>query len=194
MDNSFLGPRQHQEFQQTAAPMRPESSKRKIFLIAGGIFLLLILLIVVLTSGGSKPGQETMQASLQSTSEALGIIDEYEDKLTYEPAKNDVALIQILLRGNFQKLNDLYTTTYKPKKKFSNSPKVDTKSKEALDRSDRNNTLDSDILVALKPKIATAKKNLTLSRSSFNKRDSVEKIQVSIEDMNSIEKILNRDR
>ncbi len=170
------------------------ASKKRLYLIIAGIVVVIIALVLILTSGGSKPGQETMRESLQATSEALGIIDEYEGQLDYAPTQNDVALVKILLRGNFQKLNELYNTTYKPKKKFSSSPKIDTKSKETLDRSQRNNTLDSDILTTLKPKIATAKKNLTLSRSSFKKKDSSEKIKVSIEDLKSIEDILNRDR
>lgn len=175
-------------------PEPDTASRKKLFMIIGGVLVLIIALILVLTSGSTKPGQETMKKSLQSTSEALGIIDEYEGKLQYEPTKNDVALVQILLRGNFQKLNELYNKTYKPKKKFSSSPKVDTKSKTTLDASERNNTLDSDILKALEPKIASAKKNLSASRSGFKKKDSVEKIKVSIEDMNSIQDILNRDR
>lgn len=191
MEMPQFGQQQNQNYYQTGPS---QGSKKKLYLIIAGVVVLLLALVFTLTSGGSKPGQETMRKSMQATSESLGIIDEYEDQLTYEPAKNDVALVKILLRGNFQKLNELYNTTYKPKKKFSNSPKIDTKSKQTLDRSQRNNTLDSDILTALEPKIETAKKNLTLSRSSFKKKDSVDKIKVSIEDLKSIEDILNRDR
>ena len=184
-----------QQQNQNYYPSNPASgSKKKLYLIIAGVVVLVVALLLIFTSGGSKPGQETMRKSLQATSESLGIIDEYENQLTYAPTKNDVALVKILLRGNFQKLNELYNKTYKPKKKFSSNPKVDTKSKETLDRSERNNTLDSDILKALEPKIATAKKNLTASRSSFTKKDSVDKIKVSIEDMNSIQDILNKDR
>lgn len=168
--------------------------KKKLILFGAGVTVLLVALVLVLTSGGSNAGQESMQKSLQSTSEALGIIDEYESKLTHSPTKNDVALVQILLRGNFEKINELYTTTYKPKKKISNSPKVDSDSKETLDRSLRNNTLDSDILTELEPKIIAARKQLTETRSSFKKRDSVEKIKVSIEDLSSIEEILSSAR
>lgn len=186
-----FGQPQNQQYYGGAAD---PASKKKLFMMIGGGVVLIIALILVFSSGGAKPGQETMRKSLQSTSEALGIIDEYENDLQYEPTKNDVALMQILLRGNFQKLNELYNKTYKPKKKFNSTPKIDTKSKTALDASERNNTIDSDLLKALEPKIASAKKNLSLTRSSFKKKDSVEKIKVSIEDLGSIQDILNRDR
>lgn len=191
MELPNLGQPQNQNYYSTTVE---PASRKKLILIVGGVLVLVIALILVLTSGGSKAGQETMRSSLQASSEALGIIDEYEDRLQYAPSKNDVALVQILLRGNFQKLNELYTTTYKPKNKISNSPKVDSESKETLDRSVRDNTLDSDILKALEPKIAEAKKSLTRTRPSFTKKDSVEKIETSIKDLESIEDILARDR
>lgn len=168
--------------------------KKKLFLFGGGVVILVIALVLVLTSGGSKKGEDTMRASLQSTTEALGIIDEYEKQIQDTSTQNDLALIQILIRGNFQKLNDLYTETFKPKKKFSSAPKVDNDSKEALDRSARNNTLDSDIITELKPKVAAAKKSLAATRPNFTKSDSVEKIKTSIEDLESVEAILDRDR
>ena len=182
------------QFQQYHQDTPQADSKKKLFLIIGGVLVLLIILAFMLLSGGSKGGQVELRKSLQSTTEALGIIDEYEDQLTLEQAKNDIALSQILIRGNFQKLNALYNSTFNPKKKFSTSPKPDSASVSSLDKSQRNNTLDADIIEVLKPKIAEAKKQLTLAKPSFSKKDSVEKINVSINDLKSIEEILNRPR
>lgn len=193
MELPQFGQNQNQNSYNYQVPNDP-GVKKRLFLFGGGVLVVVIALILVLTSGGSKAGQETMQSSLQSTTEALGIIDEYESKLQHAAVKNDITLIQILIRGNFQKLNELYNTTYSPKQKFSSTPKIDDESKETLDRSARNNTLDSDIITELKPKIAKAKKDLIATQPSFNKPDSVEKIKVSIEDFGSIEDILNRDR
>lgn len=193
MEMPQIGQNQN-EFQQYYQQPNTDGSKKKLVLIIGGVLVLIIVLILLLTSGGTKGGQNEMKLSLQATTDALGIIDEYESELTYAPTKNDIALSQILIRGNFQKLNALYNTTYKPKKKFSATPKVDPTSKTSLDTSARNNTLDSDIITALKPKIISAKKNLTLAKSSFTKKDSLEKINVSIADLTSIENILDRPR
>ncbi len=169
-------------------------SKKKMILVIAGVIVLMVALVMVLTSGGAPAGQVEMKQALQPAYDALGIIDGYEDKLTLAQTKNDVALSQILIRGNFQKLNEIYNTTYKPKKKFGTKPKPDTASAKILDAAERNNTLDSEIIDVLKPKIATAKKQLKLARSSVGKKSTLEKIDVSIEDLTSIEEILNRPR
>lgn len=168
--------------------------KKKLILFGGGVVILIIALIMVFTSGGGSPGMEPMRAALQSTNEALGIMDEYEAQIQSTDTKNEVALMQILVRGNFQKLNGLYQETYKPKSGFSSAPTIDAESKEALDRSARNNTLDSDILTALKPKVAEAQKQLSLTLPSFTTPSSVEMIETSIKDLASVEEILNSAR
>lgn len=182
------------EFQQYHQNTPNSGSRKKLVLIIGGVLTVIVILILLLTSGSSKGGQEDMRKSLQATSDALGIMDEYEAELTYDPTKNDIALSQIILRGNFQKLNELYTKTYKPKKKFTASPKPDKASKATLDESKRNNTLDSDIIDVLKPKIILAQKELKITKSSFSKKDSIDKINVSIADLQSIQDLLNKPR
>ena len=193
MEMPQIGQNQN-EFQQYHQDTPNTDSKKKLILIIGGVFVVIVILILTLTSGGSKGGQEDMRKSLQATSDALGIMDEYEAELSYAPTKNDIALSQIIIRGNFQKLNELYTKTYKAKKKFSASPKPDKASATTLDASKRNNTLDSDIIDVLKPKIALAQKELKITKSSFSKKDSVDKINVSIADLQSIQDLLNKPR
>ena len=170
------------------------ASKKKIILIAVGIVALLVALILVLTSGSAPAGQLEMRQALQSKSDALGVIDKYEPQLTTNQARNDVALIQILIRGNFQKLNEVYNATYNPKKKFSSQPKPDTASAKILDTAVRNNTIDSEIITVLKPKIAAAKKQLAVAQKTVSKKSDVEKIKISINDLTSIEDILNQPR
>lgn len=166
--------------------------KKKIFMITG-IVVLLIALSVVLLAKKPTPGQTELQAAMQPTSEALGIVDEYDRSLHYDPTKNDVALTQTLLRGNYQELNKLYTT-FKPKKRFAGNPKPDKESIATLDQAVRNNTIDNTIIDVLKPKIAKAKKNLQIAKPFFTKKSSLDTIQTSIDDMNSIEDLLNRAR
>jgi len=166
---------------------------KKIFLILGGVGIILISLLLLF--GGSPPkGQPQMKKSLQATTDALGIADEYLKDLNYPPAKNDVAQIQIILRGNRQVLNDLYKKTFKQKKSFGGSAKPDKNSIDSLDTAKKNNTLDSEIFDVLKPKIIVAKKQLMLARTGFSKNDSIKKINNAIDDLNSIEDILDRPR
>lgn len=132
------------------------ANKKKLFLMIGGVIALLIVIAMVFFSGGGVPGQIEMKNSLQATSDALGIIDEYSEDLQYAPTKNDVALTQILIRNNHQELNTKYNKLYKPKKRFSSSPKPDAKSKEILDEARRNNKLDTKIIEVLRPKITEA--------------------------------------
>lgn len=178
-----------QYYQEPPQPM----SKVKIGLIAGGIIMLITLLILLFTSGGSKPGQADMQRSLQAMSESIGVMDEYENDLQVSSTRNDVALIQIILRGNYQKLNQLYSETY-DSKKFSSNPKPDEDSKEVLDRAVQNNTIDSEILLTLQPKIDTSEKYLKRAKPNFTKPSSVASLQKSIDDFASISDVLNKAR
>lgn len=181
------------EYYQGTSPVT-HTSKIKFIALIGGAILLIVLVLILLLSGGSKAGQEDMQRSLQATYDSVGILDEYTDKLTLSDTRNDAALMQIILRGNFQKLNELYNKTYKPRKKFGSSPKPDTKSKETLDTAARNNTLDSEILKVLQPKITESHKYLKRSAPSFTKKDSKESIKKSLEDFESIDTILKKAR
>lgn len=172
----------------------PGAQKKKKILIGVGIALLLIAISFVLFSGKPTPGEIEMKRSLQATSDALGIVDEYSKELNYAPTQNDIALVQTLLRGNFQELNTLYETTFKPKQRFKTNPKPDDKSTEKLDEAVRNNTIDNTIISVLQPKITLAEKNLRLAKPLFTKNDSVKTIQTAIDDMSSISEVLSRDR
>jgi hypothetical protein len=169
-------------------------SKKTLFIMAGGVLLLTIIIAWLFLGTGGKPGAEDMKVTVQNTSEALGIIDEYEGDLQYTPTKNDIALVQILLRGNYSNLNELYNKTYKPKKKFSNSPKPDKVSQTKLDAAKRNNVLDSEIITVLEPKIAAAKAAAKRSYPNFSKPDSLNQLKTAYNDYGAIEDILNRDR
>ena len=168
--------------------------KKKMIIMFGGIIVVLLLGALLLFSGGDdQAGQLSMKQSLQSTNEALGIIDEYQSELTYSPTKNDVALIQIILRGNYLKLSDLYVEAYGTKKP-SSSFKPDEASVEELDRSVRNNTINTDIITILEPKITEAEKSLQQASVDFTKQSSVELIKVSVEDFVSIQGVLAKPR
>ncbi len=166
---------------------KPPMSKKKMALIGGGALLLIIMIFsLIFSGGGEKPGYTEMKTAMQSTSDALGIIDEYEKDLNYAPSKNNVALTQILIRGNYQELNTRYTKLYKPKKRFSTNPKPDAKSQETLDAAVRNNTIDTEIIDALVDKV-------TKSGTYFNKAKKVvidkelsEKLKTAEKDMSAI--------
>lgn len=191
MDLSQFG--QSNQNQQYYQDNPQPASKKKLFLIIGGVALLLIALVAILFSGGSKAGQPEMKQSLQAMSDAIAAMDEYQEKLQVRSSQNDVALVQIIIRGNYQKLNELYAKTYNAKK-FSESPKVDEKSKEKLDAAVRNNTIDSEILIVVTEKSKQSQTYLKRAKPSFSKPDSVSSIQKSIEDFDSIQDTLNRAR
>lgn len=172
----------------------PAAEKKKKILVVVGIIALLIALSFVLFSSKPTPGQQELQLSLQPMSDALGIVDKYEKELNYAPTKNDIALTQTLLRGNFQEINTMYKKFKGKKKSFTNSPKPDTKSAETLDEAVRNNTLDNVIVVTLKPKITSAEKNLKAAKAVYTKKESKDKIQAAIDDMQSISELLDRAR
>lgn len=171
----------------------PAAEKKKFFIIAGGVVLLLIILSFFVFGNKPTPGLAELRSGLESTSDALGIVDQYEGDLNYAPTKNDVALTQTLLRGNFQNLNEVYNKL-KPKKRFSASPKADSKSAETLDEAVRNNTIDNEIIEVLKPKIASAESKLRQAKPNFTKKESTSAIQTAIDDLESIAELLNRDR
>ncbi len=188
--------------QQPAQPTQPAPSpydfpeqgtgKKKLFLMFGGVIILLILLGSVLFSGGGVPGQVEMKNSLQATSDALGIIDEYSKDLAYAPTKNDVALTQILIRNNHQELNTRYNKLYKPKKRFNNNPKPDEKSQEVLDEARRNNTLDTEIIEVLGPKITEAGVALNAAKKVVVDKELVEILKLAEKDMQAILETLEK--
>jgi hypothetical protein len=176
------------------APLQQDKqppSRKMIFLMIGGGLLLLIMLLLVIFGGKSTPGQADMKKVMQNTSDSLGILDEYQDDISFSGTKNDMALVQILLRGNLQNLNDLYKKTYNAKKSFSSTPKPDAKSKETLDSAQRDNKLDTEIIVVLKPKIREARLNLTKIKGNFTKQSSLETIDKAQTDYKAIADILD---
>lgn len=171
---------------------KPATSKKKMLLIAGGVVLLLIMIGSLLFSGGEKPGLTELKNVLQPTADTLGIIDEYEKDLQYAPTKNDIALTQILIRGNYQELNTRYSKFYKPKKRFSNSPKPDTTSQELLEEARRSNTLDTEIIEVIQPKITETQSALAKAKKVVLDKELLELIEVAEKDMQAIQNALDK--
>ena len=171
---------------------KPGNNKMKVALVVGGIVLLLVLLALVAFSGGGVPGKVEMKNVLQPTSEALGIIEDYEKDLEYSPTINNVALAQILIRGNYQELNTQYNKLYKPSKRFSSNPKPDTRSQELLDESRRNNTLDTEINKVLIAKITKAENSLAKARKVVVNKKLNQQIVSAQKDMQAILEMLNK--
>lgn len=172
----------------------PNAKKKKLFIIGASVFVLLVALTLMFSGGGPKPGQTEMQATLEPLSEALAITTEYEKRLSYVPTKNDVSTVKTLLRSNYSPLNDLYNTTFSPKKKFSSSPKPSSKSVELLDVAVKNNTIDNEIVIALEAKISEATQNLQKTKVHFTKQESLETIETAEKDLSAALDILNRAR
>lgn len=167
-------------------------NKKKLFFMIGGVILLIILLATVLFSGGGIPGQVEMKNSLQATSDALGIIDEYSKDLKYAQTKNDVALTQILIRNNHQELNTKYNKLYKPSKRFNNNPKPDEKSQATLDEARRNNTLDTEIIEVLAPKITEAGVALNAAKKVVVDKELAATLELAEKDMQAILETLEK--
>jgi len=169
---------------QPAQPVNPYDfvdqgpNKKKMWLMIGGGILVIIMLILVLTSGGGTPG----------------IIDEYEDKLQFAPSKSTVALTQILIRGNYQELNTLYTKQYKPSKRFSAQPKPDKESQATLDEAVKNNSIDSEIIEILKPKIASIRKAIKSAKLTVQDKKTRDALITAEKDMQAITQALEESR
>jgi len=171
---------------------KPGTSKKKMLLIAGGVVLLLIMIGALLFGGNEKPGQVEVKNVLQPTADALGIIDEYEKDLQYAPTKNDVALTQILIRGNYQEINTRYAKFYKPSKRFSTSPKPDTDSQEVLEDARKSNTLDTEIIEVIQPKITETQNALVKARRVVLDKELLELLKTAEKDMQAIQEALDK--
>ncbi|MDQ5913050.1 MAG: hypothetical protein QG659_472 [Patescibacteria group bacterium] len=171
---------------------KPGTSKKKMLLIAGGVVLLLIMIGSLLFGGNEKPGQVEVKNVLQPTADALGIIDEYEKDLQYAPTKNDVALTQILIRGNYQEINTRYAKFYKPSKRFSTSPKPDTASQEVLEDARKSNTLDTEIIEVIQPKITETQNALVKAKRVVLDKELLELIKTAEKDMQAIQEALDK--
>lgn len=185
---------------QPAQPVNPYDfvdqgpNKKKMWLMIGGGILVIIMLILVLTSGGGTPGQLEMKAVVQPTADTLGIIDEYEDKLQFAPSKSTVALTQILIRGNYQELNTLYTKQYKPSKRFSAQPKPDKESQATLDEAVKNNSIDSEIIDILKPKVANIRKAIKSAKLTIQDKKTRDALITAEKDMQAVTQVLEESR
>ena len=177
---------------QNPYPMqKPPTSKRTVYMMLGGGILIVILLLWIVFGGKSTPGQSDMQEVVQNTSDAVGILDDYQENVAFSGTKNDLALTRIIIRGNYQNLNALYVKTYKPKKSFSASPKPDKASRTSLDEAQRDNRLDSEIVTVLKTKVSTAYAALLQTKKNFKSKKSLETINKAQEDLESVSEILN---
>lgn len=177
---------------QNPYPMqKPPTSKKMVYLMLGGGLLIIILLLWMVFGGKSTPGQEDMQKVVQNTSDAVGILDDYQENVAFSGTKNDLALTQIILRGNYQNLNSLYTKTYKPKNKFATNPKTDKESKKTLDEAKRDNRLDSELITVLKVKVTAAYSSLLQAKKNFKSKKSLETLNKAQEDLKSVSEILN---
>jgi len=171
---------------------KPGTSKKKMLLIAGGVVLLLIMIGSLLFGGNEKPGQVEVKNVLQPTADALGIIDEYEKDLQYAPTKNDVALTQILIRGNYQEITPRYTKYYQPKKRFSTSHKPDTASQEVLEDARKSNTLDTEKIEVIQPKITETQNALVKAKRVVLDKELLELIKTAEKDMQAIQEALDK--
>ncbi len=158
--------------------------------MGGGGLILIIVLLMLVFGGKSTPGKQEMQTTVQNTSDAIGILSTYQDQVSETTTKNDLALALIILRGNYQNLNTLYTKTYKPKKKFTSAPQPDKASKTTLDEAQRNNQLDSKIVEVVRAKVNAAYSNLQKTKGNFKKQSSVETVSTANEDFKSVYEIL----
>lgn len=195
--NNFSGPRQSFGYPTTPNPYQmPQApdNRKKLFMMAGGAVVIVLLLIWLVFGGKSTGGQTDMQSLMQNTSDAIGALDDYQSQLASSGTKNDMALSLIILRGSYQNLNELYTKTYKPKKKFSQSPQPDSTSKKALDEAARDNKLDSAIVELLKTKVNNAYQALQKTKPNFKKKSSVETLKNADTDLKSVYEILQAQR
>lgn len=172
-------------------PQPGEDNKKTTFMMFGGLGLLVILLFIVLTSGGSPAGSTDLKSAVQQTSDAIGVVNEYDKHIKGQSAQNDIAQIKIILTGNYNKLIALYKDSYDPKASFSGAPKPDGASIKTLDSAVKNDTVDSEIVSVLKPKIILIRKSLIVSKPNF-KSDNLRVITNAQADYQSISDILEK--
>lgn len=173
-------------------PQPGEDKKKTTFMMFGGLALLLILLFIVLTSGGNTAGQNDLKTVIDETADSLGVLNEYEKKLQSRSTQDEMALVKILLSGNYEKLITLYKDTYSKKTSFTKSPKADAASKQVLDAAVKNDTLDSEIADVLRPKIITARKNLITSKQNFKDNSDIRLITDVQTSYESVSEALNK--
>lgn len=160
----------------------------------GGLAIILIILGMLVFGGKSAGGELEMKAVIDETGESLGIISSYESKLDNLDSQNDIALVQIILRGNYQNLGDLYIETYKAKKSISSSPRADEDSLDILDAAVTNDTIDTEIFKVLSRKILSSNESLSQAKSNFSNPESLDTISTAQNDFESLTSLLNKNR
>lgn len=173
---------------------QPEADKKKMYMMIGGGILLVIMLLWVVLGGKATPGEAEMKNVVKNTSESLAILDKYNKDLSFNDAKNDLALVQILVRDNYTDLNTMYTKTFKPKKRFSTAPQPDADSKETLDSAQRSNQLDSKMVEVLKLKVLNVRKALVAAKVHFSSKEKLEILTEAQQDFEAINEILEQPR
>lgn len=175
-------------------PQPGADKKKQTLLMFGGLAVILIILGMLIFGGKSAGGEIEMKAVIDETGESLGVISSYETKLKSLDSQNDIALVQIILRGNYQKLGDLYKETYNSKKSIPNSPRADEKSLDILDAAVTNDTIDTEIFQVLGPKILRSSQSLKKAKSNFTKAESLDTLTTAQTDFESLTSILDKNR
>lgn len=174
-------------------PEPGSDKKRTSLLMFGGLAIVLILLGILLFGGKKPGGQEQMLSAVNTTGEALGAINDYADELQTAPAQNDVALINIILTGNYQTLGDLYHDTYGKKQSFTKTSRAIAADKVALDEAVKNDTVDTELPDLLKIKVAKVQAALSAAKPNFTGNKSRTTLTTAQTDYSSIADILEKN-
>ena len=175
-------------------PQPGQDKKKTTLLMFGGLAIVVILLAMMIFGGKSAGGQADMLSVMNQTGSALGAIKTYGPKAKNSTTQTHLSVINILLSGNYNTLGTLYKKTYDKKKKFLSSPVTDPATAQKLDAAVKNDTLDSEIISILKPKITIAQRSLLRAKPNFTGPSSSKTINTAITDYQSISDILNKDR
>lgn len=173
---------------------QPGSDKRRTTLLMFGGLAIVLVLLAMLLFGGKKPGGQTqMLTAVNTTGEALGAISDYSKDLKTAPAQNDVALINIILTGNYQTLGTLYHSTYGRKQSFTRSTKATVADQKVLEDAVKNDTVDTALPALLKTKVNKVQAALLAVKPSFTGPKSRATITTAQKDYASIANILEKN-
>lgn len=172
---------------------QPGADKTKTALLMFGGLAVILILLGMLVFGGKKPaGQSDLLTVVEQTGYSIGAIDKYSKNLKNTSSKNDISQIQIFLKGNYQTLGALYAKTYDKKKVFKRSPLPDPASITTLEAAVKNDTVDSQLITVLKPKILKIQHGLQQVKPNFTANTSKDTIRTAQSDYQSITDILNK--
>ncbi len=173
-------------------PQPGQDKKKTTLLMFGGLAIVLLLLWIILSGGKSAGGQTDMLSVMNQTGDSLAIIKDYSPKVKNSNTQNDLSLINIVLSGNYNKLGALYQKTYNAKKSFSASTKTKPADMQKLDAAVKNDTIDSEIITVLKPKITASQKALISAKPNFSNGTSSQTISGAQIDYQSVSDILDK--